>query len=99
MQTDNRILDDLAKAAPSALGTLQGVRGEVEERLREQFERVLDTMEIVTREEFDAVRAMAAAARGENEALSARLEALEAKLAKKPVKKPAKKPRAKKKPA
>lgn len=99
MQTDNRILDDLAKVATSALGTLQGVRGEVEERLREQFERVLATMEIVTREEFDAVRAMAAAARSENEALSARLEALEAKLAKKPVKKPAKKPRAKMKPA
>ena len=99
MQTDNRILDDLAKVATSALGTLQGVRGEVEERLREQFERVLATMEIVTREEFDAVRAMAAAARSEDEALSARLEALEAKLAKKPVKKPAKKPRAKMKPA
>jgi len=92
MQTDNRILDDLAKVATSALGTLQGVRGEVEERMRAQFERVLANMEIVTREEFDAVRAMAAAARRENEELRARLDALEAKLAK-----PAKKPAAKKK--
>jgi len=92
MQTDNRILDDLAKVATSALGTLQGVRGEVEDRLREQFERVLANMDIVTREEFDAVRAMAAAARTENEELRARLDALEAKLSK-----PAKKPTAKKK--
>jgi BMFP domain-containing protein YqiC len=93
MQTDNRILDDLAKVATSALGTLQGVRSEVEDRMREQFERVLANMEIVTREEFDAVRAMATAARTENEELRTRLEALEAKLDK-----PAKKASAKKKP-
>ena len=92
MQTDNRILDDLAKVATSALGTLQGVRGEVEERMRAQFERVLASMEIVTREEFDVVRAMAAAARTENEELRARLDALEAKRAT-----PAKKTAAKKK--
>jgi len=90
MQTDNRILDDLAKVATSALGTLQGVRGEVEDRLREQFERVLANMDIVTRDEFDAVQAMAAAARSENEELRARLDALEAKLDK-PTNKPAKK--------
>ncbi len=92
MQTDNRILDDLAKVATSALGTLQGVRGEVEDRMRAQFERVLAGMEIVTREEFDVVRAMAAAARTENEELRARLDALEAKRAT-----PAKKTAAKKK--
>jgi BMFP domain-containing protein YqiC len=94
MQTDNRILDDLAKVATSALGTLQGVRHEVEDRLRERFERVLANMELVTREEFDAVRAMAAKARSENDDLRARLDALEAKIARS-----AKKPKTKKKPA
>ena len=77
MQTDNKILDDLARVAASALGTLQGVRDEVEVRLRDQFERILSNMELVTREEFDAVKAMAAAARRENEALKKRIEALE----------------------
>ncbi|MCZ6523125.1 MAG: accessory factor UbiK family protein [Alphaproteobacteria bacterium] len=81
MQTDNRLLDDLAKVASGALGTLQGVKGEVTARLRDQFERVLANLDLVTREEFDAVKAMAAAARSENEALAARLEALEAQLA------------------
>jgi BMFP domain-containing protein YqiC len=80
MQTDNRLLDDLAKVASGALGTLQGVKGEVTARLRDQFERVLANLDLVTREEFDAVKAMAAAARGENEAMAARLEALEAQL-------------------
>jgi len=84
MQTDNRLLDDLARVATSAMGTLQGVRGEVEGRLRDQFERVLANMDMVTREEFDAVKAMAQAARLENEDLRARLEALEA-AAKKPA--------------
>ena len=57
MQTDHKILDDLARVAASALGTLQGVRDEVEARLRDQFERILSNMELVTREEFDAVKA------------------------------------------
>ena len=78
MQTDNPLLDDLAKVASGALGTLQGVKGEVTARLRDQFERVLANLDLVTREEFDAVKAMAAAARSENEAMAARLEALEA---------------------
>ena len=77
MQTDNKLLDDLARVAASALGTLQGVRGEVEARLRDQFERILNGMDLVTREEFDAVKAMAAAARRENDALAKRMEALE----------------------
>lgn len=85
MQTDNKILDDLARVASSALGTLQGVRDEVEVRLRDQFERILSSMDLVTREEFDAVKAMAAAARSENEALKKRIDALEA-AAKKPRK-------------
>lgn len=77
MQTDNKILDDLARVAASALGTLQGVRDEVEVRLRDQFERILSNMELVTREEFDAVKAIAVAARRENDVLIKRIEALE----------------------
>jgi len=81
MQTDNRLLDDLARVASGALGTLQGVKSEVTARLRDQFERVLAELDLVSREEFDAVKAMAAAARSENEALAKRLEALEAQVA------------------
>ena len=81
MQTDNRLLDDLARVATGALGALTGVRSEVESRLREQFERVLARMDLVTREEFDTVQAMLAKARLEQENLLQRLEALEAKLA------------------
>ena len=81
MQTDNKLLDDLARVAASALGTLQGVRDEVEVRLREQFERILNSMDLVTREEFDAVKAMAVTARRENELLEKRIEALEASKA------------------
>ena len=78
MQTDNKLLDDLARVAASALGTLQGVRDEVEVRLRDQFERILNSMDLVTREEFDAVKAMAVTARRENESLEKRIEVLEA---------------------
>ncbi len=77
MQTDNKLLDDLARVAASALGTLQGVKSEAEARLRDQFERILSGMDLVTREEFDAVKAMAVEARRENEALGKRIEALE----------------------
>ena len=62
------------------MGTLTGVRDEVETRLREQFERILGRMNLVRREEFDAVQAMAAKARAEQEALAARVAALEARL-------------------
>ncbi len=95
MQTDNRLLDDLARVASGALGTLQGVGSEVTARLRDQFERVLANLDMVSREEFDAVKAMAAAARGENEALAARLDALEGKRAGKPPKRSAAKAKAK----
>ena len=81
MQTDNKLLDDLARVAASALGTLQGVRDEVEVRLRDQFERILNSMDLVTREEFDAVKAMAVTARRENESLKTRIEELEASTA------------------
>ncbi len=80
MQTQNRLLDDLARVATSALGVAAGMRGEIEARLRDQFERILSNMDLVTREEFDAVKAMAAKARGEQEDLAARLAALEAQL-------------------
>ena len=78
MQTDNRLLDDLARVAAGAVGVLAGVREEVEARLRQHFERVLDGMELVNRDEFEAVKAMAAEARTENERLAKRLAALEA---------------------
>jgi hypothetical protein len=78
MQTQNRLLDDLARVATSALGVAAGMREELEARLRDQFERILSNMDLVTREEFDAVKAMAAKARAEQEDLAVRLAALEA---------------------
>jgi BMFP domain-containing protein YqiC len=80
MQTENRLFDDLARVATGALGALTGVREEIEARMREQFERILDRMNLVRREEFDAVQAMAAKARTEQEALAARVAELEARL-------------------
>jgi BMFP domain-containing protein YqiC len=80
MQTDNPLLDDLARAASGALGALTGMRGEIEARIRDQLERVLARMDMVTREEFDAVRAMAAKARAEQDELLERLAALEARV-------------------
>lgn len=78
MQTENRLLDDLARVAGGALGVAAGMRSELEARLREQLERILGRMDLVTREEFDAVKAMAVKAREEQEALAERLAALEA---------------------
>src|SRR5579864_4403800 len=80
MQTENRLFDDLARVATGALGALTGVREEIEARMREQFERILDRMNLVRREEFDAVQAMAAKARAAQEALEQRVALLEAKL-------------------
>ena len=88
MQSNSRILDDLVKVANSALGAVSGVKGEVETVLRQQFEKVLLQMDVVSREEFEVVEAMAAKARAENAALEARLGALEAKVtARKPARK------------
>ena len=81
MQSKSRIFDDAARLAGGALGTLAGVRREVEALVRQQFERFLDGMELVTREEFEAVKAMAAKARGEQEHLEARVDELAARLA------------------
>jgi BMFP domain-containing protein YqiC len=80
MQTDNPLLDDLARVASGALGALTGMRGEIEARVRDQLERVLARMDMVTREEFEAVRAMAAKARTEQDRLLERIAALEARL-------------------
>ena len=77
---ENRILDDLAKVAAGAMGGVAGVRQEVESRLRQQFERILANMEVVSREEFEVVKAVAVKARMEQEALAARLAALEERL-------------------
>lgn len=78
MQPINPIFDDLARVASGALNAVGGVREEVEGRLKEQFQRWLGDMDLVTREEFDVVRDMAQKAREENDALSARLATLEA---------------------
>lgn len=77
----NRILDELAKLVTDAAGAAQGVRREVETAFRGQAERILNSMEVVQREEFDAVRDMAAKAREENAKLAARIDALESRLA------------------
>src|SRR5271167_5135937 len=81
MQSQNRFFDDLARVAAGAMGTLSGVRSEVETRIREQLERVLAGMDLVSRDEFEAVKAMAAKARSEQEDLAHRLAGLESKLA------------------
>ena len=74
----NRVLDELAKLVTDAAGAAQGVRREVETAFRGQAERLLNTMDVVQREDFEAVREMAIPARAENTALLARIEALEA---------------------
>jgi len=81
MQVDNKILDDLARVAGGALGAFSSLREEAEGQLRAQLERVLSRMDVVGREEHEAVRAMAAKARAEQEAMAERLATLEATVA------------------
>ena len=81
MQGGNKILDDFARMMTDAAGMAQGVKREAEGVFKSQFERMIRDMDLVTREEFEAVRDMAVKAREENDALLIRLEALEAKLA------------------
>ena len=81
MQTRNRLFDDAARLAGGAVGTLAGVRREIESLVRQQMERVLASLDLVTRDEFEAVREMAARARTEQEALAGRVAVLEAALA------------------
>jgi len=79
-QTNNRLFDELAKVMTDAAGAAQGVRREVENVVRGQADRVMADMDIVRREEFEAVKEMAEKARLENEALSERIAQLEARL-------------------
>ncbi|HEX6142479.1 MAG TPA: accessory factor UbiK family protein [Geminicoccaceae bacterium] len=80
MQTENRLFDDLARVANGAFSTLSSLREEIETRVRERVERLLADMDLVPREEFDAVKAMAQKARMEQEALAARVGELEQRL-------------------
>ncbi len=79
-QSSNRILDELARVMTDAAGAAQGVKREVETLVRSQGERFLRDMDVVSREEFEAVKAMAEKARAENDLLAVRLAALEARL-------------------
>ena len=82
MQTDNPVLDGFAKLLTNAAGAAQSLRAEVESVVKARIERFAAELDFVPREEFEAVKAMAAKAREENEALKARIAALEAKLGK-----------------
>ena len=78
-QTTNRLLDEVARLMNDAAGVAQGIRREIETLFRTQAERWLRDLDLVKREEFEAVKDMARLAREENEALKARIEALEKK--------------------
>ena len=84
-QTSNRFFDEAARLMNDAAGVAQGVRREFDTMLRHQAERILGDLDVVKREEFEAVKEMARLAREENEALKARIAALEAKLEAKPA--------------
>lgn len=77
MQTRNRLLDDLARVANGAAGVVTGMRDEIEAMVQQRVEGVLARMNLVTRDEFEAVKAMAAKARSEQEALEKRIRDLE----------------------
>ena len=79
MQSRNKILEDVSQLMTNAMGVAQGARDEAETALKGWVDRFLAERDLVTREEFDAVRAMAQKAREENDALKARIEALEGK--------------------
>jgi BMFP domain-containing protein YqiC len=83
MQSDNRILDDMAKVATGALGSLTGLRSEIEAKVQQQLERLLSKMNLVSHEEFETMKSVAQAAREEQIKLERRLQEIEAKLAQK----------------
>ena len=83
MQTRNKVLDDISQLMTNAMGVAQGAKTEAETAMKSWMDRWLADRDFVSREEFDAVRLMAQKAREENASLSARLDALEAKGAKK----------------
>jgi BMFP domain-containing protein YqiC len=80
MQTDNRFLDGMAKFLTNAAGAAQAFKAEMETMMKSRLERMISDLEFVPRDEFDAVKAMAAKARAENEKLAARLAELEARV-------------------
>jgi BMFP domain-containing protein YqiC len=80
-QTDNPFLDGMARLFTDAAGAAKSVRDEIDTFVKQRLEKVVADMDFVPREEFEAVKAMAAKARSENDALAARIAALEAKLA------------------
>ena len=80
VQTTNRFFDEIARLMNDATGVAHGVRREVDTLFKTQAERILRDLDVVSREEFDAVKDMARLAREENEALKGRIAALEAKL-------------------
>jgi BMFP domain-containing protein YqiC len=80
-QTNNRFLDEFAKLMTDAAGAAQGMRRDFETMMKAQGERLLRDMDVVQREEFEAVKEMAAKAREENERLAARVVALESEIA------------------
>ena len=81
MQTESRIFDDIARVASGALSALGGVKDEIETRVRERIERLAAEMDLVTREELDAAKAVAVKARAAQEDLEAKVAALEARVA------------------
>jgi len=85
-QTSTRFFDEMARLMNDAAGVAQGVRREFDTLFRAQAERILRDLDVVPREEFEAVKDMARLAREENEALKARIEALEGKSSEKPAK-------------
>jgi BMFP domain-containing protein YqiC len=90
-QTSNRFFDEMSRLMNDAAGVAQGVRREAETLFRAQAERILRDLDVVQRDEFEAVKEMARLAREENEALKARIEALEGKTPAKAAGKPTKK--------
>ena len=79
MQTRNKFLDDMSQLMTNAMGVAQGAKDEAQNAMKSLIDRWMADRDFVTREEFDAVREMARLAREENEALKARIAALEAK--------------------
>jgi BMFP domain-containing protein YqiC len=89
MQRDNKLFDDIARVASGAAGALTGARMELEEVFRQRIERILTDVDMVPRDEFEAIRAVAVKARESQDALERRVEALESEIAR--LKKPNKK--------
>jgi BMFP domain-containing protein YqiC len=81
MQSENRLFDDLSKVATGAIGAIAGMGREMEAMMRQRFEEFVGGLDLVRRDEFDAVKEMATTARAEAQALAAKVAELEAKLA------------------